>query len=674
MNNYPNEYRTEFIDFIDKLSNEYDSFKWRCSSVSEKNIVCYNSLYKILSKDELENTIDFKFCLKNYYKSRRRFVVEKFKDIFDIRKIDISKNYIGLLTWIDKRNFYSENNFKETYYSELYEYLKKKENFLLLINPLYSIEKSVVYKKLRNEKIEFIDLFKCYNKIDVLKSICLSLFYNPIKSNIFFQNKNIKNLLKNFFLKDLEENRSAQYYLMYYSIKRIAEAGIKFDRLIYPFENQPWEKVLCFAVRKFMPKTKLIAYMHTMSLPNLVSMFPGKYEKDNMPQPDYIFTSGKHTADELKKYWKPEKIVENCAFRYEYLFEKAQSSERRAQSENNQKVQSIERREQSKKNCELRISNYELNKIDKLNNLKIQRLKDSKNEKSSEKKSDIAQSTSNILPDTIPNSSHCTLNSEFCTEYKSSSVHRASNITHRAFTILLALSVDYKKSLEMIKITYASFKDKKGYKIIIKPHPTYEIKSEDINIAQSAESRAQRENSKELQSSECRAQNEINGARCAMRDARWQEEEQQEPKTNNKNLDIEHSTSRIAPDTNSVSTLSTLQSALCTIKISDSPVSELLPQCDLVVTSESTVGLEGIKLGKPMIELDVKGFIPLSRFDYCPEIKISASDSNELFAKANEVLNWNLEQKNQYFEKANEFIDYCFNKPNEKYINEFVEI
>ncbi|HON57480.1 MAG TPA: hypothetical protein PLJ38_10730, partial [bacterium] len=397
---------------------------------------------------------------------------------------------------------------------------------------LYTIGDEAANKLLKNLNIPYLDIFKYYKKIDIIKAILISLYYMPIKEKIFFKDKDITKILQYYFKREINENHYANYYLMYYSIMRLAEAGVKFKRIIYPFENQPWEKILCYSVKKFMPETKLIGYMHTMTLPNLVSIFPGKYESENMPQPDYIFTTGKLTADELRKFWRAEKIIENCAFRYEYLF-----------------------------------------------NMKTDRAIDKMTDKPKHSK-----------------------------------------------YILLALSGDYKKSIEMIKIVYAAFKNSNDFNIIIKPHPTYNLEAADLR--------------------------DYGLAHIVKENCAAQREEKSEQSNDLKNA-VNQKTKFL---------------------IRDRSVSELLPKCEIVITAESTVGLEGIKLGLVTIELEVDGFIPLSRLEYSSEIKIVVKTAKELYQKIEEILNWSEDKRADYFKKANEFINYCFNQTEKKYIEKFVKI
>jgi len=547
MNNFTEDYRNEFIEFISDLSEQFDSFDWWCTSVSEKNIFIGNSLFRILNGDDLELAGYDKFSLKKYYKSRRRFFDNNISNEVKFPDFEPSKKYIGLLTWIDDRNFAVDGEYKDTYFNQLYNQLKSRNDFLLLTNRLYTISNTKAQNLLRKNNIPFIDIFKCYRKSDVIKSILFSLYYNPLKKRIFFKKRNIAEILKRNIANDLIDNRFAQYYLMYYSIKRIAERGINFDRIIYPFENQPWEKILCYSVKKFMPYTKLIGYMHTAPLPDLVSLFPGKYEKEKMPQPDYIFTTGKLTADELKKNYDSKKIIENCALRYEYIFKAA-----------------------------------------------------------------------------------------------------PAGFKNKNKNILVALSVDYNKSLVMVYKVYQAFKDTQDYKIFIKAHPTYNLDLRDLRIPEFTGCENERIEETKIKSG-IMPQNFEHGERSA----------EKEIQKNHRVNGLSTPRNYFLPEH---------------FNIVNKPVSEILPDMELVLNCESTIGLEALKMHIPVIDIELKNFTHLSRMDYCPEIKISAGTTEEIVKKSEEILSWTEERKKIYFEKTDEFIKYCFNPVSEEYIERFLKI
>ncbi len=91
MNDYTKEYRDDFINLIDGLSKEYASFKWWCSSFSEKNIVNHDCLFKILNDDNLKTEKIEKVSIKRFYKLRRRFIIEKFSNKVCLPEIDSKK-------------------------------------------------------------------------------------------------------------------------------------------------------------------------------------------------------------------------------------------------------------------------------------------------------------------------------------------------------------------------------------------------------------------------------------------------------------------------------------------------------------------------------------------------------------------------------------------------------
>jgi len=91
--------------------------------------------------------------------------------------------------------------------------------------------------------------------------------------------------------------------------------------VIYPFENQPWEKMLCLAFREEAPAVGLIGYQHATVPPLELCHFLGQDEAKFVPLPDSIVTNSEVSLDLLKRGGFPEeKLVIGGAFRHEYLF------------------------------------------------------------------------------------------------------------------------------------------------------------------------------------------------------------------------------------------------------------------------------------------------------------------------------------------------------------------
>lgn len=90
------------------------------------------------------------------------------------------------------------------------------------------------------------------------------------------------------------------------------------SHLIYLFENQPWEKMLCMAATKNRVRT--IGYQHSSICKLYISQFIGKGEAAFAPLPDKIVTAGDYFAELYKKGGIPEeKVVVGGAWRYCYM-------------------------------------------------------------------------------------------------------------------------------------------------------------------------------------------------------------------------------------------------------------------------------------------------------------------------------------------------------------------
>ncbi len=90
------------------------------------------------------------------------------------------------------------------------------------------------------------------------------------------------------------------------------------SHVIYLFENQPWEKMLCLATAKNNIKT--IGYQHSSICSLYVSQFIGAGEENTAPLPSKILTAGEHFAKLYKEGGLPDDKVEvGGTWRYNHL-------------------------------------------------------------------------------------------------------------------------------------------------------------------------------------------------------------------------------------------------------------------------------------------------------------------------------------------------------------------
>ena len=94
-------------------------------------------------------------------------------------------------------------------------------------------------------------------------------------------------------------NWAADVLLVTAVVQRWADAGMSFDKIIYIYENQPWERALCWSGRRHMPDTMLVGYQHARVPRFLMNLYFASGGEGDAPLPHRVVTVGQHTADLL---------------------------------------------------------------------------------------------------------------------------------------------------------------------------------------------------------------------------------------------------------------------------------------------------------------------------------------------------------------------------------------
>jgi len=100
---------------------------------------------------------------------------------------------------------------------------------------------------------------------------------------------------------DWISNWCAEGLLMAALVHRWAAAKLPIERIIYLYENNPWERALCWATQKLFPETCLVAYQHSRLPKYLLKFFLAPGEETIQPQPHRIVTAGSYNAQMLGK-------------------------------------------------------------------------------------------------------------------------------------------------------------------------------------------------------------------------------------------------------------------------------------------------------------------------------------------------------------------------------------
>ena len=365
------DFRKEYIDFIGRLNCSHNSIYWWANSISYKGIFvldlfhevyyyyCLISLIRahkgnfiIISSDSLLNECVNKYCsekgvgcvvldktkrnnkiahLRRYFLSSLYLVFNGWKCKISI-SLELSKKIKKLLkqdtpyhvikSWIDKRSFSDSGFYRDMFFGILPEYLnQKKKDFIVLVGTLTN------YKHLI-KKIKSIEGFLLLPQeyfagyFDYIKVAFLTFVKRPkLTRRIMFRDVEVTDLIKRCLDKDYENGEIANNLLYYYYIKGLLKK-IKVRSFIYIFENKAWERMSVLAFRRYSPSTIMTGYVHSSIRESYLGYFQSNEEKNIVPSPDKILTTGKEPMLMLTRtgnFSDKVKFAEGCALRYEYI-------------------------------------------------------------------------------------------------------------------------------------------------------------------------------------------------------------------------------------------------------------------------------------------------------------------------------------------------------------------
>ncbi|HEY2602620.1 MAG TPA: hypothetical protein VGI67_13770, partial [Thermoleophilaceae bacterium] len=103
-------------------------------------------------------------------------------------------------------------------------------------------------------------------------------------------------------------------------VRGLVLAGVRPERVFFPYEGHSWEQVVCWAFRNHAPGTKLVGYDNVNFSRLALSMYPAASEYGHRPLPDHVVTNGETFRRVLEEEGFPhESIRVGCALRHEYL-------------------------------------------------------------------------------------------------------------------------------------------------------------------------------------------------------------------------------------------------------------------------------------------------------------------------------------------------------------------
>jgi len=248
------------------------------------------------------------------------------------KQADPKQPEVLLYTWIEKSCFITPDKLHDSYTGRLEEILTKNGERVKRLTAL-SIQTPFLWDL--SPFIGSLLVTPRYTTMwDIFRSAISFFHITGLRTLSMLEDGDYAPLFYRELLHEWGEPGFATYQLSYLAFRRMARycrGHVK--ALIYPFENQPWEKMLCLAFRDEAPAVRLIGYQHAAVPSLLLGYFLGKQESRYVPLPDVIVTNGRGTFDRLKAGGFPsEMLVDGGAFRFEYLFDGKESRQLRSRT------------------------------------------------------------------------------------------------------------------------------------------------------------------------------------------------------------------------------------------------------------------------------------------------------------------------------------------------------
>lgn len=352
--------RDNFVDYIGKLSRwQNDKVLWYSSAMASKSIsqtsifhqYVYLKLLEEMSEKEnedilvvtddielLENIKHAKFEQIKVFDSQgfwRNYLCERihgYKRVLKylllwtlfrfLRNRNLKEFDIFIHSWVREKTFSDLPRFTDLYLGDLEEFLEKKGYNVCRLTPALLRPKDVYRLHKHFSDIVYPLSYLAFK--DLIKSIFAKLTIT-INSDDF---KEIRDLeILNFLAKNeaLKENRSKiflEYLLLFNSYENLRPKIDNNAAIVYPFENQPWEKMLNLA---FIELNR-IAYQHSTIPYNWLDYRTSQFESKKS-SPNVILTTGKEWSSFLKKYYQNSTIEEAGAIRFPHIFKEKRIKE-----------------------------------------------------------------------------------------------------------------------------------------------------------------------------------------------------------------------------------------------------------------------------------------------------------------------------------------------------------
>ncbi len=221
-------------------------------------------------------------------------------------------------TWIDGRSVSQRGVFQDPYTGRLESFFTSRGQTVLRLTH-WHIPPTLI-PRLKSFWQDFLLAPHYLRLSDILHAVTSRFTLSNLDSIPRMLGWDMRPLLRREMLHEWGHPAYSRYRLTYLCLRRMASQwASQVKCIVYPFENLPWEKMLCLAWREASPTVRLVGYQHSSVPPLLLNYFLGQRESEIMPLPDQVIANSSYNEALLRSGGYPS-VLNGGALRYEHLF------------------------------------------------------------------------------------------------------------------------------------------------------------------------------------------------------------------------------------------------------------------------------------------------------------------------------------------------------------------
>jgi surface carbohydrate biosynthesis protein (TIGR04326 family) len=212
---------------------------------------------------------------------------------------------VVLMTWWDEEKSFSDDGFlkQDRHLGQLAQWLREGSLSVRWLGNLalgvVSVE--ALAQRAAASACDAVVLINSFFGLSALLRAywCYATFPMSVKRRFALEGVDLSAIVSAAVWRELRSPRLASAALYLEVAPGLKRAGLSPAVVAYPFENQPWEKMMLAGFRRELPATRMIGIHHSPFARNYVSGFPGNQQWQGDTVPDRILTMGEEYRAEL---------------------------------------------------------------------------------------------------------------------------------------------------------------------------------------------------------------------------------------------------------------------------------------------------------------------------------------------------------------------------------------